>query len=1119
MSDALIIPVDSSQVEKGKRSLADLAAQGKKTEQAIDGLGKAGKDSASAISSLASGSKIAAIGIAAVGAGIVGLGASLLNTAIGAEKLNNTLKFSIGSAAGAAREIEYLKTTTNALGLEFQTTAIAYAKFSAASKGTALEGQKTRDIFEAIAKASTVLGLSADETGGALKAIEQIISKGTVSAEELRGQLGERLPGAFEIASRAMGVTTQELGKMLEQGKLVSDVFLPKFAAELTKTLGDNPESAAGSAQAQLNKLSNAWLDFKKAILETGVITIVVKGFETATDTINALKFTLFGEAKKDSIVGRASGFFNPLGETILNSFGIDSASQKAAKKARASSINSSIKFGGNISTEYFYPSFGVTKKEGAGGYDARLNTEINNGNALKKAAKDATDALRKAEEERKRKLEEHFDVLRAGVEAEYAYNESLKEVRNTIFQAVEAEQSRLDNAEREIDVLRIGEKAISEREIAEIRNTIAINESNAAFLTANALQFENNGYVKAAIDAIGDQNKAYEKLIGTKEKNIEADLRLNSFKLDKEQQENRVKADKEANDKIAKQHEELARDINKSLTDGILRSFESGESGFKAFIKNLKNIAKTAAIRLGIDFVLNASGLNGLIEQVSKLISGIGVGGAAGEVLSGKGSGSLFGQLSSIGDIFKSGNASIVSGIESLGTFLSTGNGGLGDLLGGAIGQFSGEIANALPFAGAALSLLTGDIKGAVGAGIGAALSFTPLGPLGGIVGSFIGKALGGLFGGDKLPPRITEARAGTFQNGVFSARESSEKGERTIGASSTFDSINEAFSKSLDSLLSSFGVSQKIGTLSVASKKKNIESGFVAYLDGVVAGNFYQKFKGKTGLDVVIKAISENALGSVLAETIQSSKLSAGVKKFFDGVTKKDDVLNAIGTLASLNKALADLPPVFDAIRNAIDTTAYKTNIDDLKSRFNAVGTYTSLFYTAEEQFNTFVKQLNRQTDSLGLSIPKTREEYRGLVDGIKVVDESSSNLFNGLVALAPAMDAYFKQLEAQKDIADELANGARGQFTSASDYRAYSGIARNYDSQIAYDYVSNLGAGNIGNSATGQTTAGGAINEAVVTLLTELRDYMKQNLSASEGTENALQRIELLGLPVNA
>jgi tape measure domain-containing protein len=48
---------------------------------------------------------------------------------------------------------------------------------------------------------------------GIFKALEQMLSKGNVQAEELRGQLGERLPGAIYFSAKALGVTTRELNK------------------------------------------------------------------------------------------------------------------------------------------------------------------------------------------------------------------------------------------------------------------------------------------------------------------------------------------------------------------------------------------------------------------------------------------------------------------------------------------------------------------------------------------------------------------------------------------------------------------------------------------------------------------------------------------------------------------------------------------------------------------------------------------------------------------------------------------------------------------------------------------------------------------------------------------
>ena len=86
-----------------------------------------------------------------------------------------------------------------------------------------------------------------------------MISKGTVSAEELRGQLGERLPGAFNLAAKAMGVTTSELGKMLENGEIMAGDLLPKLALELNKTFGDKIVGSVDSLQASVNRLDNSF--------------------------------------------------------------------------------------------------------------------------------------------------------------------------------------------------------------------------------------------------------------------------------------------------------------------------------------------------------------------------------------------------------------------------------------------------------------------------------------------------------------------------------------------------------------------------------------------------------------------------------------------------------------------------------------------------------------------------------------------------------------------------------------------------------------------------------------------------------------------------------------------
>lgn len=192
--------------------------------------------------------------------GPVGLLAGTMGAIVGpsvdvANKMNavtKSLKFATGSAVAGAKEFAFLRAEAYRLGVSAIDIAPGFAKLAAAARGTAIEGATTRDIFRGITEASVALSLTGDETAGALNAIQQMISKGSIQAEELRGQLGERLPGAFQGAAAAMGVTTRDLSKMLEQGMVPMEKFLPRFAEQLHQTYGKSAVEESENARASI---------------------------------------------------------------------------------------------------------------------------------------------------------------------------------------------------------------------------------------------------------------------------------------------------------------------------------------------------------------------------------------------------------------------------------------------------------------------------------------------------------------------------------------------------------------------------------------------------------------------------------------------------------------------------------------------------------------------------------------------------------------------------------------------------------------------------------------------------------------------------------------------------
>ena len=238
---------------------SNVARAESKFDKAMSGIQKSAKVTEQIVSraALAMGTVLGSIGF-------IALGKQAVDTALRFRRFEQGLAIAVGSAQKAGEEISFLRDLADRLGLRFITLAENFSGFAAAARGTSLEGERAREIFESVTKAIVATGGSMEQVNGALLAVQQMISKGNVSADELRGQLGERLPGAFQIASRAMGVTTAELGKMLEQGDVAADVFLPKFAAQLGKELPDALQTADASFQrfqTALDDIANSTAD------------------------------------------------------------------------------------------------------------------------------------------------------------------------------------------------------------------------------------------------------------------------------------------------------------------------------------------------------------------------------------------------------------------------------------------------------------------------------------------------------------------------------------------------------------------------------------------------------------------------------------------------------------------------------------------------------------------------------------------------------------------------------------------------------------------------------------------------------------------------------------------
>lgn len=203
------------------------------------------------------------------------------------EGYNNALKTVTGSQEAANRELEFVKQLAGKLGLDLQSSIDAYTQLAASAKNTGLSLEQVHKIFAAVSAASSVLGLSTDQTSGAFAAMSQMLSKGKVSAEELRGQLGERLPGAFSLFAKSMGVSTSELDQMLQKGEVAAKDTLPAFADALLAAYGPGMADAASSTQAAINRFNSEFFNLKVKLADSGVVDLFAEALKSVTEAIS----------------------------------------------------------------------------------------------------------------------------------------------------------------------------------------------------------------------------------------------------------------------------------------------------------------------------------------------------------------------------------------------------------------------------------------------------------------------------------------------------------------------------------------------------------------------------------------------------------------------------------------------------------------------------------------------------------------------------------------------------------------------------------------------------------------------------------------------------------------
>lgn len=230
---------------------------------------------------------------AALGVGGIGLSnlvTRFIEVAKETNRVTTALKNVSGSMSKFADNQRYLLDLAKKYGLEINALTGNYAKFTAAASISGMSMQEQRKIFESLSRATAAFGMSAEDSNGVFLALSQMMSKGKISSEELRLQMGERLPIALQAMAKAAGTSVAGLDKLLKEGKLLSADVLPRFADALNEML---PNVDTDNLETSLNRLKNAFTGLvNKSDVQSKYKSIIdwLTGYiKTAADNIQSL--------------------------------------------------------------------------------------------------------------------------------------------------------------------------------------------------------------------------------------------------------------------------------------------------------------------------------------------------------------------------------------------------------------------------------------------------------------------------------------------------------------------------------------------------------------------------------------------------------------------------------------------------------------------------------------------------------------------------------------------------------------------------------------------------------------------------------------------------------------
>lgn len=235
MTDVTLrIKVDSSEVDKGRKSLDGLAASSDDADKSTDKLTKT-------TGSLTSAAK-------AAGAAIVALGGSMvvrqaIEYADAWQNATNQLKTVQGATENLSTTQAVLMRVANDSRASFEATAGLYTRLSRATANLNLDQAELIDLTDTINKSFAVSGASAQEASNAITQLSQGLAAGALRGDEFNS-VSEQSPILMQAIADSLRMTRGELRDFAAEGGITAEIVVTAL------------QQASGEIDATFTKMS-----------------------------------------------------------------------------------------------------------------------------------------------------------------------------------------------------------------------------------------------------------------------------------------------------------------------------------------------------------------------------------------------------------------------------------------------------------------------------------------------------------------------------------------------------------------------------------------------------------------------------------------------------------------------------------------------------------------------------------------------------------------------------------------------------------------------------------------------------------------------------------------------